>query len=32
MFAEGAASHPALWEEGEVESGLRSLCYVAYRR
>ena len=32
VFFKGTGSHPALWEEGEVESGLKSLCYVAYRR
>ena len=31
-FPRGTGSHPALWDEGEVESGLKSLCYVAYRR
>ena len=31
-FPQGTGSHPALWDEGEVESGLKSLCYVAYRR
>ena len=27
-----APSHPALWEDREVESGLRNLCYLAYHR
>ena len=28
----GEVVHPALWEEREVESGLRNLCYLSYKR
>ena len=28
----GEVGHPTLWEEREVESGLRNLCYLSYKR
>ena len=24
--------HPAIWEDREIETGLRNLCYVTYKR